>query len=197
MPLDGQVLRVTPRMQIDGEDIFTNVYHCVKLTGGTQSNLAFEQGVAQFMDDLYDNINPHIPDDLAYIDIQIFNVTTSSILTTQLWPALTNGLAIADELPTQNVGLVIGRTTTPRVLARKSLGPFGEESWGGQTWSAGLLTNLANFAADWLATLVLDGIHQYAWGALNRALGTLTPIDSTLVIPGARTQRRRTRGFGT
>jgi hypothetical protein len=112
------------------------------------------------------------------------------------WPVLTAGASGSDGLPFQVAALILGQTTVSKTQGRKYLAGFLETNQVDSDINATLLTPLANWAIGYIANWVLFG-HTYRFGTFNPLTSTFTDLVSAVVGGVMRTQRRRTKGFGS
>jgi hypothetical protein len=194
----GDVLRVACRLRDGyGSDIL-NVFHYV-YTGSSTSSTVVGPLVRLALDSAYNSANALIPTDTDYIDIDLTNATTGAVEAAQPWPAMTTGAGAGDQMPSDQCGLLVGRTDFSRVLARKFIGPI-IESWNddGQ-WSSGAVTLLTGFLADWLSNIAIGGLGQLSPVVAKYVAGVLDSfkyINGGYTSSGSYNQRRRRPGVG-
>lgn len=197
---NGDVVRVTARLRTaQGEDIL-NVFH---YKADTLTDFPLEtviEKIAETLDDMYSSIQPAIPSDVSFIDIDGQNVSTGEVGPSVPWPARTVGGGTGDTMPEQLAGLCVGHTAMPHVVARKFLGPFIEADNADGTWASGLVAALADFATAWLTKPSISIGNEFIPGVARYVLGGLidrfVPIGSTSSSNQIYTQRRRRRGVG-
>jgi len=194
---DLDVARITAGMLFGGVDDQQNVFHVLKVSGGTITDTLFMTHVSVQLDALYALLIARQITTLTYSQITgklVFG--GSDLLPDTAWPVLTAGTNGGDALPLQCAGLIAGQTTISRRQGKKYLGAFVEVDNVNGVLSAALLTAIANFGATWIADWVNTG-HTYRFGVFNVLSSVFTPFVSTLILGAFRTQRRRTAGFGS
>lgn len=193
------VMRAVTRLRTANGDDIMNTWHWVFNGSAADSGVVLAAITAK-LDALYDIIQPGIPNDVSFVDIDIANATKREVFAAQDWPALTVGGATGDTMPEHCCALVLGRTNVPKVSGRKFLGPFGEASNVDGAWENGLLLSLGQLAADWMENIVIDGgrtlapvVARYIGGG---ALSGFTHLITAVVDNRIAVQRRRKRGVG-
>jgi len=194
---DLDVARITAGMLFGGVDDQQNVFHVLKVSGGTITDTLFMTHIAKRLDDMYALLIARQITTLTYSQITgklVFGGT--DLLPDTAWPVLTAGLNGGDALPLQCAALIAGQTTVSRRQGKKFLGAMVETDSVNGVLSAALLTAIGLYGANWIADFVDTG-HTYRWGVFNALSSVFTPFVSTLILGAFRTQRRRTAGFGS
>lgn len=193
---DNDVIRVTAKMsRASSLGEIQNVYH-IRYDGSSVSYETLWDAVATWLDDAYGNIVDEIHPNVHFDTIEMFNVTQDEPVGEDAWPTLTAGTGASDMLPAQTSPLVLFPTNTARSQGRKFLPPVGEESQSNGVLLAGVLTSMANYAADLLENIPV-GVWSAAVGNYNPTLARFAPWISAIVKDVLRTQRRRVAGVGT
>lgn len=194
---DLDVVRITAEMEFGGVEDMQNVFHVLKVSGGTIADTLFMTDVAAQLDLMYAFLTPRQITDYTYEQItgqMVFG--GSDLMPDTPWPVRIAGVQTADALPLQVAALVAGQTTSSKKQGRKYLGGFTEiDNVNGVIQSA-LATPLANFALEWITDFVV-GANTYRFGVFNVLSSIFTPFVAGLVLGAFRTQRRRTAGFGS
>lgn len=196
--VDGDIWRATCHLRsASGEDIY-NVFH-FKHDGISENEGSLAVSVLTVLDNLYDDIEPAIPSDVSFVDIDLANVTQGLVYPSHPWPVQTNGGGTGDTMPEQLCGNLYAGTAFPHTIGRKFFGPFIESNNTDGVWASGLLAALADAAVHYLADVVLasggvlhPGVAKYVNGVVTR----FAPLLSAAVSSGIFTQRRRRRGVG-
>lgn len=194
----GDVIRAACRLRDGyGSDIM-NVYHFV-YTGSATDSAEVGTPLRQALDDMYDHIQPAIPSDTSFIDIDLSNASSGLIEASQPWPVQTVGGGTGDQMPSKDTALCVGRTNFPHVTARKFLGPFIEADNSDGVWASGLVSALTDFLADYLADIAVTTVGNLSPAVGRYVAGVLTghtPINGGYTSNGIYSQRRRRPGVG-
>lgn len=196
--VDGDVIRVSSKLTTaTGEDI-VNVFH-FRYVGDPLPEGSCQIIIAFAIDGMFTNIQPEIPSDVAFTNIDMANVTQGLVYGPVPWPVLTTGGGTGDTMPEQCCALVLGSTNQPHTIGRKFLGPFIEAANADGTWYGTLLGMLSDFADDY-ADDIVAGVGSYLVPVLvSYLLGApvrVTDILGTSTSNQIYTQRRRRRGVG-
>jgi hypothetical protein len=194
------IVRTVVKLIGQAGDVYQNVYHH-RYSGPGADFVDLVAAVGDWLDDLYGNIQPAIPSDVAISTFDVTNITQDQVYPEVDIPGQTTGGGTGDVMPEQCCALVLGRTGAPKISARKFLGPFIEAANDDGAWYATLLGMLASFGGDWLVPVTFDGgasvlspvvVHYTTGGNYT----TVTPIEGFSINTGIYTQRRRRRTFG-
>lgn len=196
---DGDIIRASCRLQsATGEDI-VNVFHWKCFLTSPETDTYGISQTLYALDEMYDEIQPSIPSDVQFVDIDIANLTKGTVYAARDWPSLTAGGGTGDTMPEQVCGLVVGRTNVSHAIGRKFLGPFIEAANSDGTWYSTLLTMLQAFAGLYDNGIALTTGTMYP--GVPRIVGTIiTAFNvflSTYTSNQIYTQRRRRRGVGS
>lgn len=193
---NGDVVRVTAKMSIDGQAI-QNVYHVQNQGAGTLSDSTAFTEIAARLESAYGNIQGQYTTDYDFDSIELFNVTQDVPMIEAAWPTFTSGTNAADSLPFMSAGLIKFTTAAARTQGRKYLGPFNEAAQtGGHGPSSTLQANLASFATSMLAAWLV-GSGNLAFGAWSKKYTRFAEFVSPIIHQYWRTQRRRAFGVGS
>lgn len=134
--------------------------------------------------------------------VNAINLTKRERIGQDNWTFVGTGV-LGEVLPPQVTAECLIATKKIGVTARKYLGPFLESQQADGTWIAGALTALDNFNARFGSATIVGATtgNTYEQGiarVVNLAVASFqTFLDATgRVVAQARTQRRRTAGFG-
>jgi hypothetical protein len=190
------ILRVTCKFKYSGGDI-QNVYH-IEVLGTPTDEEEFLDGMLDWLDACYANINDVINDTIAFDSIAIWNLTQDYPVGEYDWPTQTVGQGSGGEtLPLQSAPLIRFSTPAPRSQGRKYLYPIMEtHSANGGYISAAAQTVFVDFIADILAAFSAGGATGVP-GNWNPTLARFAVWIAGLANTYLRTQRRRVRNVGS
>lgn len=193
---NNDVLRITCKFSYLSNDV-QNVYHLKVATSGPVDDEDFLDEIAADMDSMYDDINPHISNDILYDTVEVYNITDESYVGEVSWPSKTVGAASGNNMPPGSSALCLFPTSTLRSQGRKFLPLMtinAIDSTG--TPSATVLTAMASFIADVLAQK--SGVNWTGYlGNYNDDLARFAQWISGLAMNFFATQRRRYIGSGS
>lgn len=193
---DGDVLRITARMNLLSTGAVENVY-----TMRWNGLLSSEDGpvmthVSTYLEDLVSDVTNFQPGDLKYIDVEGFNHTQSRPMPTVNWPTLTEGAGSGDYLPPGVSALAFFRTGLSRVIARKFLGPVLESLNTNGFFTSAVLTSLSSFIGKMLSPdISLIDAGTLTPGVISKA-GTFHALTDGTGSSSPAYQRRRRAGRG-
>lgn len=194
---DGNVIRTTVEMEIDGANIVQNVFHWL-YTGTT----VIDDQVA--VDDMRDHIQSggfaildiDITTRITFVGYSNFNLSLGAPL--PFSPAVNPlaGLDVGESLPFQVAALLSFPTGVSRSIGRKYIAGYCESSTdGGGNILGAPLGLLAGTAAVWILTPVVEfGTGKF--GNTDPAGLSFVPWSSFRLDTLFRTQRRRIPGVG-
>lgn len=168
----GDVLRVAARMQFAGADDIVNVYHLQVAGNAPSGDAAVIDGVGDFLETCYYEIQNNLPNLQTYEDINIFNVTQGVPVAVTAWPTFTTGGESTNHAQPGQISAMVRFTTGySRNWARKFLGRFTEaaNTASGYIENA-LMTNLANYATKVLTPYVYETGNTLITVVYNKAL---------------------------
>lgn len=197
----GDILRIVMNFTWDGGSIQQNVYNCkIGGSGGPFDAQDVCDDMADWMDNLYDNVKASMSQDL-----------TSGLATVYVWdpvdgdwdelgsgnPAFSCS-SVGDVLPYGIAAMIRANSTDPDVQGRKYLGGFTEDQQSDGSWGASPLTYFLAFGADWVAQFVgsTSGatFDPGVWSASSSTFYAF--IANYIVNAIANYQRRRRPGVG-
>jgi len=196
---DGDIIRCTARLRsASGEDI-ENVFHWKLYLNQDMSDGQGFYYLKPAVDMMYDAIQPEIPSDVTFVDMDFANLTQDLVYGASAWPTQTVGGGTGDTMPEQNCALVVGRTNAPHAIGRKFLGPFIEAANADGAWGSTLLGMLGTFAG-----LYDNAVTMAEYGAgipgipkiVNDAIVAFNHFYEVYTSNQVYTQRRRRRGVG-
>lgn len=194
---DLDIVRVTAEMVFNNLSDHQNIYHVLKVSGGTIPDQTLMDDVAAQLEIMYTFMLPRQRTQLAYEQLtgqMVFG--GADLMPDTAWPVLTAGTNGGDGLPLSDAGLVVGQTTKAKTQGRKYLGALSEVDNVDGVLQASLVTSLVNFAAGYIADFVI-GANTYRFGTFNPISLVFSPFASALILGIMRNQRRRTQGFGS
>ena len=193
---NGDVIRVAPIWYWNSTSQIVNV-HALLLgptVGGTQ--LEIRDDIAQYLDVLYGPIVGAMPNTVINSGISLFNYSLGNPEIGIGADSNLDGSNANQVLPLMSCPFVWMRTGVSRVIGKKFLPPFTENSWDGNMWNSTTQGQLRDFCDIWLAPFVADNgtnIQSVVW---RKDTSTYElPLD-TNYSSYARTQRRRRPGVG-
>lgn len=102
-----------------------------------------------------------------------------------------------DICPNQVSAFVTGKTSRPRSVGRKFLFPALEDNQDQGIITAGYVTQLVAWAADWINNIVLQANEYLVPGVLRTDFDVWLPFTVAVVTDLLGTQRRRRPGYGS
>lgn len=192
----NDVLRITAEMS-EGVDSLQNVYHFQYVTAATQTDAQVLLDAAVIMETLYSLLVSQMSNLVTFDQVRVQNITQSILLGSTAWPTLTVGGDATAALPLPDAALITYPTAVPKTRGGAYYGGFTEAA-NVQKGNivAGLITSLLAVAARALLQQTIAG-RLYDYVVINRALGTVIPVVSSIVPAVMRTQRRRRQGVGS
>lgn len=188
----NDILRTATRLAVAGVGDFVNVYHHRYIGVGTLSDAATVALLTAGMDALYDTIDGIISNTCLFQDINVYNATQFRPLGVEPWPTLVAGVAGGDPLPWQMAAFVRGTTGFSRNWAKKFIGPFAESANGPTGFAtSGILTDLAAFGVEWLASTVLGFTAALEPVVYHRKFDTWRVLTGIVLSNNWATIRRR------
>jgi hypothetical protein len=151
--------------------------------------------IAEYLDDMYTPLEGEMPSTLTADALEFYNVTQEKPLGSLPWPSWEGGTSIGDHLPEGVAACITASTAVKRVLPKKFLGVLMEGDQTAGNWGAGLLTDLALFAAAWIANIT-SGPYVLQPGTWRRLLEVFVPLTGAVVKSICSYQRRRKPGVG-
>lgn len=198
----NDVLRVTARLKSPlSRSRYENVYWYKCTVVVSQVFADIRSDFANQLSTMYDTIAAFQSTNTTSDGFKLVDVTQKETYGKPTWNYAGTD-ATFDTLPAQICAEVLGYTFESGRFGRKYLGPFLEENILDGAWSAGQITALENFAQLYTAQFVgtVTG-NTYIAGVARKEAGVwvlkqFASALGTFVSPDARTQRRRTPGYG-
>lgn len=193
---NNDVLRITCKFSYESNDV-QNVYHIKVATSGPVDDEDFLDEIADDMDSMYDDINPHISNDITYETVEVYNITDDTYVGEVSWPSKTVGGASGNNMPPASAALCLFPTGTLRSQGRKFLPLMTINALDATgTPSTTVLTAMVAFIADVLTQK--SGVNWTGYlGNWNDPLGRFAQWLSGLAVDFFATQRRRYVGSGS
>ncbi len=198
---DGEILRVVASMLWGDGNINQNVFNCT-VTGGVPpyDDDDIVDDMEDWLDAMYLNIVNSVSNNLDGNELAVYKYDSIDDdwdeVGSQAWGWLPTGSG--DYLPRAVAGLVRLWTTDPDVQGKKYIPGMLESTLDSGLWSAGLITNLLAFGADWYAPSVgaASGatITPGIWSVAGTVFKLAVDHYATSTIPAY--QRRRKRNIG-
>jgi hypothetical protein len=198
----GETARVTARMHDADGSVIENVFYWKNngpLPEPANDLVLLLSGV---LDDAYQLLIPQQAAALVYDDILFYNMDLGLPLGSCDWPTCDQGDNITYEMmPSGTAALIIGDTLYSRSRPKKFISGIHENHVLRNTiTSSALLTALADFAIEWLATRadLITGNYLFpgCWHWITEHEGEFRRLYSAIVQDLVSYQRRRKPGVG-
>lgn len=176
-------------------ELRVNVWHIQYQSAPVLPDLTAVADIGLYLASFYNSILAFLTTSLTSVRVVNKNITQDLLMPDHIPAPGIDGASAADPLPPQVAALIIGRTLKSRVQRRIYIPGNTESGVTAGKWTAAYLTGLATAAAQLTVPAVING-STYQAVAYNEEFGTHTFITSALAIEPARTQRRRSFGFG-
>lgn len=192
----GDILRVVPSLKLGLDVTIQNSYH-VKVTEaeGVDDEDALTD-MADYMEDIYGELNPSLTDVMTYEEIKVTNVTTDVDIGLIDWPSLTTGGAATETYAPGVAGLVLANTGDLRHQGRKFFGPYAEGPLTDGLFNSANVTRLGDAATEAYNTRVGTSGATYQPVIVDRETGEARPVTTVQVTANPAYQRRRRAGRG-
>lgn len=198
---DGEILRIVASMIYGDGNINQNVFNAVTTGGGapwTEEDIIDD--ASDWLDNMYTNVVNQVVTNLGGNEIIVYKYDSIDDdwdeVGSQSWVFDFTGAG--DELPRPVACLVRLWTTDPDVQGKKYIPAHTEAVLTNGLWTAGAITNLLAFAADWYAPFVGAASGATFTPGIWSVVGGLfvAGVDhvATTTIPAY--QRRRKRNIG-
>ena len=191
------VIRIVARLEQYANAI-QNVYHCLITGGVLSSDPVFINDTVGHIENAYGFVNYGFADNVIYDDVTFYNLTQDYYMGQQAFGTLTQGGGGTNPmLPPQTSPLVLLRTSAPKSLGKKFLAPCTDNVLDDNgTPTAGLLTNMASFASQFVGTVTGSTGMTFVFGTYTSPLGPFRSFVSGEARDLFATQRRRYTGRG-
>lgn len=203
MPLlEGDILRCTPQIKNTAlGSRFQNVF-TYAVTGFISDVFAdIQNDFALQMNTLYNTIEPMMTADNLNDGVKLLNITRKETYGVFPWTFAGSNVG-TDDLPAQICAEVLAYTKDSGRFGRKYLGPMVESEVTDGVWSAAMQAALSGFAGIYIQQFVGGVTGNTYTAGVARKVGAAYVFQAfagalgTQVITYARTQRRRTPGYG-
>jgi len=191
----GDVVRVTAVLEYEFSGEVLNTFW-FQNAGNAVSDTDFMDAAADCLDEAYNYLNDMMPTELAFVEIQGFNITTENPLPATDWPTLTAGTSVGGGLPAPVSVLALGRTGESRSMKKNYFAPFTETQMGDARWAAALIADVVTAFNTILAGFEADGQDQVG-GVWSETLQEFLGVIETVVSGVSAYQRRRKSGRGS
>lgn len=192
----NDICRCTARLEVPTVGAIQNVFYCRNKTVGETDDDTWRAHVSKWLDALYQCIDQAISNNVAFVDIDIYNMTQDRPYSPIAWDTLTAGLETGVTLPFASSLLVSTVTGVKRANGRKYFGIFTVTDllepglWG---------TSLVALGVCVLLKLIGDQVYQGVTsepGIYRLSTTTFYPnIEGSIDLVPAN-QRRRRQGTG-
>lgn len=197
----GDILRVVATLLwLDG-DIAQNVFNSVVTgAGGPWLEANILADALDWVETMYLNMVGSMSDesDGSQVQVYIYDSVDDDWdeVGTTAWTF--NPTGAGDQMPRGVAGLINCKTSDPDVSGKKYLPALLEQNADDGLWSSGLITNLGNFADDWLTAFVgASSSADWAPGIWSPTHTNFYLASGTSIIPTIPAyQRRRKQGVG-
>jgi hypothetical protein len=195
----SDVIRATARLQWNDSVDVQNTFTCRYQGASTLDDSDAKADLAEYIDDVYTEINSVLPSSLDYVDIDFFNITQDAPMGVDFWPTLTVGGSATAEVVATGVSYVMtGFTNIVRAHGRKFFGPPAAGAIEGGVFTSPVMVALASAMAVWISPFN-GGTSGQPWvpGIWSRAVSLFRAFRDVVTrnIPGY--QRRRKQGVGS
>jgi len=192
-------IRATARLEWAGAVDVQNTFTATMASGSTIDDDDCKEDLAAWLEDFYTPFLGALPDNLAFIDIDYYNMSTDTPMGTLGWPTLTAGSAGTTEIAASGVAAVITAFSySVRHHGRKFIGPVHEAAIDAGVLNAATMAALATMLAVWVTPFVGDTSGE-TWvpGIWSRLSGSFLNFRDAVVrnVPGY--QRRRKANVGS
>ena len=193
----GDVARVAAEFESGLGSDAINVYHCLFVDGADIGDQAFMTVVRDRLEVVYDGLKDDIH--AGYSPIQLTGkvvIGGVQVLPDTAWSPGFDFANISQNLPPQVAALVFAGTSIARVQGRKYIFGLTEEDHDEGGWTATMVSELATYAALWIADWVV-GARTFRFGLASGLVPIFRQFTNAVVLNSSRTQRRRTTGRGS
>jgi len=160
-------------------------------------DLLVMEDLAEFLDDLYSDINAGIAGNYAYTEVRGFNVTQGVPMPTVEWPTLTVGGGPGASEPAGIALLVVLRTGISRVFGRKYFGGIIDGNLDSDGfWISGAVTAWSGAVARLLSTFIGGTTLATYLPGIITSTGQFLGFITSVVTNNPAYQRRRRKGRG-
>ncbi len=193
----GDVARITAEFTSQQSDDAQHVYHVQHVDGTDIGDQAFMDVVRDRLEVLYTDLEDDIA--VTYTPIQITGklvIGGLQVLPDTNWTGGLSFTNVIDPLPPQVAALIRAGTNISKVQGRKYIFGLTEEDQDAGSWTGTMITELAKYAANWIADFIVSG-RTFRFGVVNTPPTLFRQFTNSVVNANSRTQRRRTIGRGS
>lgn len=197
----GDILRIVATVAWTDGNIMQNVFNALIVgSGGPFDDDDIVTDSVSWVVNMWDNMRTDLSDQLNSSQVQVYKYDAVG----DDWDEVGTGAwiqtftEIDDQLPRGAAALVLARTENPDSLGKKYIGGYCENALTNGLYTAGIITEMLAFAADWI--LEFTGAASGAdfdpgvWSVVNKVLYDFVDNIQASTIPAY--QRRRKRGVG-
>lgn len=197
----GDIVKIVATILWDDGNVMQNVFNAVLTgAGGPWAEADVIDDAGSWLTAMYTNITTLVSDTTQGSSVEgyVYDPIDDDWdeFDTDNWTwAPTNATG---ELPRGAAALLNGKTTDPDVSGKKYIGGMAEGALGDGLWSAGTISDLVDWGADWLIPFVgtASGA-DWTPGIWSPTRTVFLPSNLVAVIPTIPAyQRRRKRGVG-
>lgn len=193
----GDILRIGAVWTVQDAWEVANVWHARVTAGGGLSFADAADDIAEYMEDLYQEIRLRLTDEMDTLNLTLQNLTQDTTYGAFSWATPLVG-GSASEMTAPGVCLLAwARTYKPRVQIRKYFGVFTEEYITDGAWVATVRSDCNDAMALHTAAYAGTNGLTVLGVAYNRTLATYTDPTSLASTAEPAYQRRRKRGRGS
>jgi hypothetical protein len=183
-------------MRYLGAGDIVNVFHADMIGVDDGDEQGVFDAIAGHLNQAYSILVSSLPDVVTFADITMQNLSQNILMGSASWPSLTVGSGATDAMPPQIANLVVFPTLIPRSQGRKYLPCFTEALYVDGAITAGGISLLNQWGLEFVGQQDTT-FHSFQFGNYSESPAHFYSWTSRKVIPAARTQRRRTIGFGS
>lgn len=197
----GDILKIVVTLAFGDGNVIQNVFSILLSgAGGPWDDLDISSDVLDYIDALYDELLTQVDDDLdgTDVDVYVYDPTDDDFDFVANEPWAWVGLSNGSPMPRGVAALIVAPTVEPDVNAKKYVGGLTEESFSDGVLTGGTLTDLIDFATDWVTPVVGSAsgstLTPGCWSVKEKDHFSFRAAFSMAAI--AAYQRRRKRGVG-
>lgn len=198
MPSVGEVFQLAVRFFLPGDETAMNIYD-IQMTSGSGTDAQLLTAASTWVSGMYAELASHIRSTVSLVDCHVVELEWALAewsvkrIVGDVYPSFTPTSA-ANMLPHASAAVVEFPTTKPRVVGKKYIPGLNENIQDESDLSAGLLTDLSDYAL-----VVLGGLGVGTGGAhygVRRKTGDFEIPDTAFIPYIISSQKRRKPGVG-
>lgn len=197
----GDILRVVAVLNWTDGNIMQNVFNAtIAGSGGPFTDSDIVADAIAWINPMYVNLTAAVSENVDGSEVRVYLYDAVDDdwdeVGSTLWAW--NPSATTDEIPRGVAALLNAKTTDPDVNGKKYFGGLTEPSATDGLWTAGVLSDLADWGSDWVGTFT-GGTSGASWvpGIWSPTGTNFFAFSGTVIIPTIPAyQRRRKRGVG-